>query len=127
MPVVLDPYRLVSALKSTGKNANFTAEEIASAVDASQQDSDLLTKSAFDAAMVRFEAALETKLSRFEAKHAGQEGKITGLEAKIELVRADIRAELRTTQVQTLLWLGGIMLASNGAVIALLARMAHVI
>ena len=127
MPVVLDPYRLVSALKSTGKNANFTAEEIASAVDASQQDSDLLTKSAFDAAMVRFEAALETKLARFEAKHAGQEWKITGLEAKIELVRTDIRAELRTTQVQTLLWLGGIMLASNGAVIALLARMAHVI
>ena len=120
MPVVLDTYRLVSALKGTGKNANFTAEEIASAIDASQRDSDVLTRSAFDATMARCEAA-------FEARLAGLEAKDVGLEAKIELVRADIKAEVRTTQVQTLMWLGGIMLASNGAVIALLARMAHVI
>jgi chromosome segregation ATPase len=159
---VIDPYRLVTALKATGKSANFTADEIASAVDASQQGSDLLTKSAFDAAMIRFEAGfdaklagldaklggldaklagleartagleartagLEAKFAGLEARIAGLDAKFAGLEAKIELVRADLKVELRTTHVQTLMWLGGIMLASNGAVIAILARMARVI
>jgi hypothetical protein len=37
MPVVLDTFRFGTALTGTGKNANFTAEEIARAIDVSQQ------------------------------------------------------------------------------------------
>lgn len=106
MPVVLDTYRLVTALKSTGKNANFTAEEIASAIDVSQQASDVLTKSAFDVAM------------------AGVDARFARVEAALEALRADIKAEVKSGQVQKLLWLSGIVLASNGVVIALLARIA---
>jgi hypothetical protein len=63
MPVVLDTYRLVTALRSTGKNANFTAEEIASAIDVSQQGSDVLTRSAFEVTM----AGVDARFSRVDA------------------------------------------------------------
>ncbi|HEX6137694.1 MAG TPA: hypothetical protein VF059_08550 [Casimicrobiaceae bacterium] len=42
-------------------------------------------------------------------------------------MRADIKAEVKASQVQNLLWLSGIVLASNGAVVAFLARNAGVI
>ncbi|HEY4139361.1 MAG TPA: hypothetical protein VGN65_12945 [Casimicrobiaceae bacterium] len=40
----------------------------------------------------------------------------------MELVRADVKSEVKSSQLQNVLWLSGIILASNGAVIALLAR-----
>jgi hypothetical protein len=116
MPVVLDTYRFVTALRGTGKNANFTAEEIARAIDVSQQGSDVLTKSAFDVAM----AGIDTRFARLEAT-------LGTFDAKFETLRADIKAEVKSSQVQNLLWLSGIVLASNGVVIALLARIAEAI
>jgi hypothetical protein len=116
MPVVLDTYRFVTALRGTGKNANFTAEEIARAIDVSQQGSDVLTKSAFDVAM----AGIDTRFARLEAT-------LGTSDAKFETLRADIKAEVKSSQVQNLLWLSGIVLASNGVVIALLARIAEAI
>ena len=116
MPIVLDTYRLVIALRNTGKNANFTAEEIASAIDVSQQGSDVLTKSAFDVAM----AGVDARFARIEA--------VLGTsDTKLESLRADIKAEVRSSQIQNLLWLSGSVLASNGVVIALLARLARAI
>ena len=38
---------------------------------------------------------------------------------------ADIKAEVKASQLQNLMWLSGIVLASNGVVIALLGRLAH--
>ena len=102
----IDTYRLLNALKATGKSANYTAEEIAGAVDAAQQGSELVTKSLFEARMNAFEAKFD---------------------AKLDALRAEIRAELKSGLMQNLLWLSGIMLASNGAVIALLARLAGVV
>jgi hypothetical protein len=89
MPVVLDTYRFVTALKGTGKNANFTAEEIARAIDVSQQGSDVLTKSAFDVAM----AGIDTRFARLEAT-------LGTSDAKFETLRADIKAEVKSSQVQ---------------------------
>ena len=127
MPVVLDTNRLIAALKGTGKNANFTAEEIASAIDASQQGSDVLTKSAFDAAVAGIDgrfARVEAALGTFDAKLENLRGTF---DAKLETLRADIKAEVKSSQVQNLLWLSGIVLASNGVVIALLARLARAV
>ena len=116
MSVVLDTYRFVTVLKGTGKNANFTAEEIGSAIDVSQQGSDVLTKSAFDAAV----AGIDARFARMEAA-------LGTFDAKFEALRADIKAEVKSSQVQNLIWLSGIVLASNGMVIALLARIAGAI
>ena len=134
--VAIDTRKLLRALKSTGKDSNFSADEIANAVDAAQESSELLTKSdfaagmsAFDARMARFEARMEG----FEARMEGFEARMDGfaermdafdvkLEARLEALRADIKAEVKAGQVQNLLWLSGIVLVSNGAVIALLAR-----
>ena len=100
--LAIDTYKLLAALKGTGKRANFTAEEIANAVDVAQEGAELLTKSGFDARLAIFEA-------------------------RMDAMRADIKAEVKTSQVQNFIWLSGIMLASNGIVIALLARLAHVV
>ena len=111
----IDTYRLLNALKATGKGANFTAEEIAGAIDVAQQGTELLTKPMFEARMDAFEArmnAFDVRLDVFDAK----------FEAKLDAVRSDIKAEVKSSQVQNLLWLSGIMLVSNGAVIAMLAR-----
>ena len=47
------------------------------------------------------------------------------LDALVAL-RVDIKAEVKSSQFQLLLWLSGIVLASNGIVIALLGRLAHI-
>jgi hypothetical protein len=91
--VAIDTHRLLRALKSTGKSANFTAEEIADAVDVAQEGGEWVTRSHFD--------------------------------AKIDAMCADIKAEVKASQMQNFLWLSGIMLVSNGAVIAVLARAAR--
>ena len=106
--VAIDTYKLLVALKATGKSANFSAEELAKAIDVAQEGAELLTKSVFEARMAAFEARMDA----FDVK----------LDAKIDALRAEVKAELKASQMQSLLWLSGIMLASNGAVIALLAR-----
>lgn len=105
--VAIDTNRLLRALKSTGKSANYTAEEIADAVDVAQEGGDWVTRGHFDAAM------------------AGIDAKMVAFDAKIDTMRADIKAEVKASQMQNLLWLSGIMLVSNGAVITVLARAAR--
>jgi hypothetical protein len=104
--LAIDTYRLLTALKGTGKSSDFTAEEIAHAIGAAQEGNELLTRREFEGRMAAFEA-------RFEAR--------------LEALRADIKAEVKASQVQNLMWLSGIVLASNGIVIALLARLAHIV
>src|SRR5512143_3101346 len=98
--LAIDTHRLLRALKSTGKSANFTAEEIADAVDAAQEGREWVTRSHFDATM------------------AGVDARMDVFAAEIDAMRADIKAEVKASQMQNLLGLSGIMLASNGAVIA---------
>ena len=100
--LAIDTYRLLTSLKGTGRDSNFTAEEIAHAIHAAQEGTELLTRREFEERMVAFEARLEA-------------------------FRADIKAEVKAGQLQNLMWLSGIVLASNGIVIALLARIAHVV
>lgn len=114
----MDTYRLRSALKATGKSANFTADEIADAIDVSQEGADLLTRADFDATMERFNA----RVAGFDARMDRLEARMTVFDAKIDLLRAEIKAEVKASQTQILLWRSGIMLVSNGAVIAVLAR-----
>ena len=65
-----------------------------------------------------------TNCSReFEARMAAFEARF---EARLEALRADLRAQIKASQLQNLMWLSGIVLASNGIVVALLARIAHV-
>ena len=124
MPTVaIDTYKLRTALKSTGKSANFTADEIANAIDRSQDDADLLTTTAFEARM----AGVDARIAGVEARIAGVDARMTVFDAKLDVIRAEIRSEVKAGQVQNLLWLSGIMLASNGAVIAVLARAARLL
>jgi hypothetical protein len=69
----------------------------------------------FEARMEGFEARMDGFAERMDAFDVK-------LEARLEALRADIKAEVKAGQVQNLLWLSGIVLVSNGAVIALLAR-----
>jgi hypothetical protein len=75
---------------------------------------------AFDARMDAFEKRMDALEKRIDAMEIR-------FDAKLEALRADIKAEVKASQVQNLLWLSGIVLASNGVVIALLARLAHVV
>ena len=108
----IDTHTLLTALKGTGKSAN-SAEEIANAIHAAQAGTELLTRRGFEERMTAFEARFDTKLAI--------------LEAKLESFRADIKAEVKAGQLQNLMWLSGIVLASNGIITALLARLAHVV
>ena len=126
--VAIDTHRLLRALKSTGKSANYTAEEIADAVDAAQEGGEWVTRSHFDATM----AGVDARMGGFDARMRGFDARMDRLEArmevfdvKIDAMRAEIKAEVKGSQMQNLLWLSGIMLASNGAVIAVLARAAR--
>jgi tetrahydromethanopterin S-methyltransferase subunit G len=69
-----------------------------------QEGSELVTVPVFEASMREIDSRFDT------------------LETKMELVRADVKSEVKSSQLQNVLWLSGIILASNGAVIALLAR-----
>ena len=139
--LAIDPYRLLAALKGTGKSANVTAEEIAGAVHVAQEGGDLLTKADFALRMDAFEErmdafgarmdAFEKRMDAFEERMdtfiARMDAMASRFDAKLEAVRADIKADVKAGQVQGFMWLSGIVLASNGMVIALLARLAHVI
>ena len=109
----IDTHTLLTALKGTGKSANYSAEEIANAIHTAQAGTELLTRRGFEERMTAFEARFDAKLAM--------------LEAKLESFRAAIKAELKAGQLQNLMWLSGIVLASNGIIIALLARLAHVV
>jgi hypothetical protein len=138
---LLDTFKLLASLKATGKDANYTAEEIVGAIDVAQDAVDLLTvpvfegrmgvvDARFDAIDIRFDAidakfgAIDGKFGAIDAKFDAIDDRFEAFDAKLDAVRADIKAEVKSSQMQNLLWLSGIMLASNGAVIALLARAA---
>ena len=126
--VAIDTHRLLRALKSTGKSANFTAEEIANAVDVAQEGGEWVTRSHFDATMAGVDARMagvDARMASFEARMDRLEARMDVFDAKIDAMRADIKAEVKSSQMQNLLWLSGIMLVSNGAVIAVLARAAR--
>jgi archaellum component FlaC len=146
--LAIDTRKLLKALKGTGKSANFTAEEIADAVDVAQEDAELLTRSEFRLQMDAFKAqmdAFKAQMDAFKAQLDGFNVQLDGFkvqlnalgaridamearfDAKLEALRADIKADVKASQVQNLMWLSGIVLASNGMVIALLARLAHVV
>jgi hypothetical protein len=135
--LAIDTYKLLSALKGTGKSANFTAEEIANAVNVAQDDAQLLTKSDFVVGIAEFESRmagfdvrmdkLDARMDKFNARMDKFESRMDGFDAKLDLFRADIKAEVKSSQLQNLFWLSGIVLASNGMVIALLARLGRVI
>jgi hypothetical protein len=46
-------------------------------------------------------------------------------DGKLDAMRADIKAEVKVSRMQNLLWLSGIMLVNDDAVIAVLARAAR--
>ena len=46
-------------------------------------------------------------------------------DARLDTMRAEMRLELKSGQLQSIYWLAGIVLISNGAVIALLGRVAR--
>ena len=139
--LAIDPYRLLAALKGTGKSANYSAEDLANAMQVAQEGGELLTRAefgvrmdAFDARMDAFDArmdAFEKRMDAFEERMdtfiARMDAMASRFDAKLEAVRADIKADVKAGQVQGFMWLSGIVLASNGMVIALLARLAHVI
>ena len=125
--LAIDTRKLLKALKGTGKSANFTAEEIADAVDVAQADAELLTRSEFRLQMDGFKAQMDAFKAQMDALGARIDAMEARFDAKLEALRADIKADVKASQVQNLMWLSGIMLASNGMVVALLARLAHVV
>jgi glutamine amidotransferase PdxT len=125
--LAIDTRKLLEALKGTGKSANFTAEEIADAVDVAQEDSELLTRSEFRVRMDAFKVQMDAFGARIDAMKARIDAIEARFDARLEALRADIKAEIKAGQVQNLMWLSGIVLASNGIIMALLARLAHVV
>ena len=139
--MAIDTYRLLTALKGTGKGANYSAEDIANAMHVAQEGGDLLTRAEFGVRMDAFEARMDAFEKRMDAFDARMDAFVERMDAfvarlvameerfdaKLEAVRADLRAEIKASRTQNLLWLSGLVLASNGMVIALLARLAHVI
>ena len=117
--VAIDTHKLLRALKSTGKSANFTAEEIADAVYVAQAGGEWVTRGHFDAGMARVDA----RMAGFDARMDRLDARMDVFDAKIDAMRADIGAEVKSSQIQNLLWLSGIMLVSNGAVIARATRL----
>jgi len=75
---------------------------------------------AFDMRMNAFLGRMDTFVARMDAMEAK-------FDAKLDASRADVKADVRATRVQGFMWLSGIVLASNGIVIALFARRAHVV
>ena len=134
--LAIDTYRLLTALTATGKNANFSADEIANPIGVAQEGAELLTLSVFDARMAAFDARMTARMDAFDARMTARidafearmhafDVKLSAFDVKLDALRADIKTEVKASQLQNLLWLSGIMLASNGAVIALLGRAAR--
>ena len=125
--LAIDTYRLLTTLKGTGKSANYSAEEIANAIHAAQEGTDVLTRAEFGVRMDSFEARMDSFEARIDSFEAHIDAKI---DAKVATIRTEIealRSDLKSSQLQNLMRLSGIVLVSNGATVALLARLAHVI
>ena len=110
----IDTNRLIRALKATGKSENFSAEDLVGAFDVAQSDGDLVTRTYFDARLTGVEARFE----RLEAR-------LDNFDAKLDTMRAEMRLWLKSGQLQSFYWLACIILVGNGAVIALLGRVAR--
>ena len=124
---VIDTYKMLSSLKATGKDANYTAEEIVNAIGVAQDTAALLTVPVFESRMGAYDikiSAFDARMSAFDARMGAFDARMSAFDAKLDEVRADIKAEVKSSQMQNLLWLAGIMLVSNGMVIAVLARAA---
>ena len=131
----IDSYKLLTTLKATGKDTNYSAEELANAFRVAQEGADLLTTAHFESRMSvvdeRFNSiderfkAIDERFKGIDARFQAVDRRFEALEAKLDAFRAEIKAEVKSSQTQNLLWLSGIMLASNGATIAVLARAAH--
>lgn len=148
---VIDTDRILGSLRATGKTANFTAEEIAQAFDAGQEGTDLLTRAEFGVTMAEFDShvvglevrvgalegrmgklelrmdKLEVRMDKLETRMGRLEARMDVFEVKLDALQFEIRAEIRSSQVQTLLWLSGLILVSNGALIGVLARALRVV
>ena len=138
----IDSYKLLTTLKATGKDTNYSAEELANAFRVAQEGADLLTTAHFESRMAvvderfnsideRFKAiderfkAVDARFEAIDRRFEAVDRRFEALEAKLDAFGAEIKAEVKSSQTQNLLWLSGIMLASNGATIAVLARAAH--
>jgi hypothetical protein len=66
-------------------------------------------------------------MSEFGARMAKFDARMDAFDAKLEQMRADIKAAVKASQLQNLFWLSGIVLASNGIVVTLLARLARLV
>lgn len=53
------------------------------------------------------------------------DARLAVFDAKLDTMHAEIRLEVKSAQLQNLYWLAGIILVSNGALIALMGRVAH--
>src|SRR5206468_4980656 len=137
----IDSYKLLTTLKATGKDANYSAEELANAFRVAQEGADLLTTAHFesrtgvvderfktiDARFDAVDARFDAVDARFDAVDERFDALESKFDSKFDFLRADIKAEIKSSQLQNLLWLSGIILASNGAVIALLAQATHLV
>jgi hypothetical protein len=65
---------------------------------------------------------IDARMAGFDARMDRLETRMDVSDAKIDLLRAEIKAEGNPSHTRILMWLSGIMLVSNGAVIAVLAR-----
>lgn len=136
MPVTaIDTNRLFRALKATGKAENFSAEDLVGAFDAAQSDGDLVTRAYFDTRLAGVDAngavpdtrmdALESRMDALGGRMDLLDARMDTFDAKLDTMRAEMRLELKSGQLQTIYALAGIILVSNGAVIALLGRVAR--
>ena len=130
----IDSYKLLATLKATGKDSNYSAEDLANAFRVAQEGADLLTTAHFesrtgvvDERFKTIDARFDAVDARFDAVDERFDALETKFDSKFDFLRADIKAEIKSSQLQNLLWLSGIILASNGAVIALLAQATHLV
>ena len=63
----IDSYKLLSTLKATGKDSNFTAEELVNAIGVAQEGADLVTVAVFDAKMNELRAELRADMKELRA------------------------------------------------------------
>src|SRR5436190_21357484 len=63
----IDSYKLFTTLKATGKDANYSAEELANAFRVAQEGADLLTTAQFEPRMGVVDERFKTIDARFDA------------------------------------------------------------
>ncbi|MBS0327861.1 MAG: hypothetical protein JSS46_15130 [Proteobacteria bacterium] len=68
---------------------------------------------------------LERRMTQVEARLERLEARMDVFDAKLDTMRAEIRLDVKSGQLQNLFWLAGIILVSNGALIAMMGRIAR--